>query len=225
VTLPSGVTDGPSTAGEVITSRETLIERARALTGTRRSLIGIAGPPGSGKSTLAERLVARLDAAVVVPMDGFHLDDTLLVPAGLRAVKGAPQTFDVAGLDTLLQRIAADDGAVHIPVFDRAMELSRAAAATVSPEHRCIVVEGNWLLLDEPHWRALADRFDLTVLVEVDEVELEQRLMRRWRQHGLDEAAARQKVQGNDLPNGRRVMNGSVRVDVRFRNAMASAVP
>ena len=39
-----------------------------------RRILGIAGAPGAGKSTLAAQLAAYLGkAAVIVPMDGFHL--------------------------------------------------------------------------------------------------------------------------------------------------------
>lgn len=39
----------------------------------------VAGPPGAGKSTVAEALVHELGrAAVLVPMDGFHLGNQVL---------------------------------------------------------------------------------------------------------------------------------------------------
>ncbi|MFM9878409.1 MAG: hypothetical protein ACKVOG_11285, partial [Rhodoglobus sp.] len=38
----------------------------------RRRIIGIAGSPGAGKSTIAGALVARLESAAVLPMDGYH---------------------------------------------------------------------------------------------------------------------------------------------------------
>ncbi len=56
-----------------------------------RRLIAISGPPAAGKSTLAQALAAARPAATVVPMDGFHLDNSLLDAAGLRGQKGAPR--------------------------------------------------------------------------------------------------------------------------------------
>ena len=59
-----------------------------------RALIAVAGPPASGKSTFAAQLVAHLNqsthSAVLVPMDGFHLDNSVLARRGLLARKGAP---------------------------------------------------------------------------------------------------------------------------------------
>ena len=65
--------------------------------------------------------------AKVVPMDGFHYDDAVLEARGLRARKGAPDTFDVSGFTHLLNRLRVE-AEVAIPVFDRQMELSRAGA-------------------------------------------------------------------------------------------------
>ncbi len=179
-----------------------------------RFITALAGPPGAGKSTLAEALVQALgQGARVVPMDGFHYDDAVLNARGLRSRKGAPETFDVQGFLHLMRRLRAG-GEVAIPVFDRRMELSRAAADVVTDADRLLIVEGNYLLLDEPPWRDLAPLFDLTVMIEVDEAELDRRLLDRWAQFGKTPAASRAWIDGNDMPNIRRVTHGSRRADV-----------
>ena len=65
-----------------------LVEWAAALVvpGQRR-ILGLTGAPGAGKSTVAEQLVTALgpEAAVLVPMDGYHLANEVLIdsrPAG-----------------------------------------------------------------------------------------------------------------------------------------------
>ena len=45
--------------------------------------------------------------AALVPMDGYHFDNAVLVERGLLPRKGAPQTFDVDGLARDLERIRA----------------------------------------------------------------------------------------------------------------------
>ena len=180
--------------------------------GRGRYIIALAGPPGAGKSTLSAALVALLPGARAVPMDGFHYDDAVLNARGLRSRKGAPETFDVAGFAHLLGRLRAG-GEVAIPVFDRSMELSRAAADVVTDADRVLVVEGNWLLLDEGDWRGLATFFDLTVMIAVDEAELDRRLLARWAHYGKTPAEARAWIDGNDMPNIRRVVRGSIRAD------------
>lgn len=179
-----------------------------------RFVTAIAGPPGAGKSTLAAAVVEALgQGARVVPMDGFHYDDAVLTARGLRSRKGAPETFDAAGFLHLMGRLRTGDE-VAIPVFDRSMELSRAAADVVLPSDRFLVVEGNYLLLDEEPWRGLAPFFDLTVFLDVPEAELDRRLVERWHHHGRDPVEARHWIDSNDMPNVRRVTRGSRKADV-----------
>ncbi|MBW6495247.1 MAG: nucleoside/nucleotide kinase family protein [Burkholderiaceae bacterium] len=195
----------------------------RAAAGAR-VVVALAGAPGSGKSRLAEALVTQLNAhapgmAEVLPMDGFHFDDLHLVPAGLRARKGAPETFDVGGLVHTLRRLRArDEAAVAVPVFDRKIEIARAGARLIGAEVQVIVVEGNYLLFDRAPWGDLALLFDVTVFLDVPEAVLRDRLMARWRDLGLSAAEAAAKVNGNDLPNARAVIEGSRRADYRMVN-------
>ena len=196
---------------------------ARASEGNR-VIAAIAGAPGSGKSTLAEKLVGKLNGrrpglAAVLPMDGYHYDDLYLVPAGLRPRKGAPMTFDVGGLFHTLKRLRAqDEDAVAVPVFDRKIEIARAGARLIPKETPVIVVEGNWLLLNQAPWDRLRPMFDVTVMVEVPEHVLRARLRGRWERLGLAEAEIVEKLEENDLPNGRWVRDGSVVADHVIRN-------
>ncbi|NGM44679.1 nucleoside/nucleotide kinase family protein [Rhodobacter sp. SGA-6-6] len=191
--------------------------RARA-EGPGRLLVALAGPPASGKSTLAAALAEALSpGARVVPMDGFHYDDAVLEARGLRARKGSPPTFDAMGFLHLLRRLREEEE-VAIPIFDRAMELSRAGADIVGPEDRILIVEGNYLLLDEDPWRAMAPMFDLTVFLDVPEAELVRRLTARWKHHGREDQAARDWIESNDLPNALTVITRSRPAEITLRN-------
>jgi pantothenate kinase len=150
-------------------------------------------------------------------MDGFHFDDRVLEARGLRARKGSPETFDRPGLAVLLARLRAGEDEVAIPVFDRNIELSRAGGAVVDAATRFVLVEGNYLLLDEPGWRDLAALFDLRIFLDVDRRELERRLRRRWDQHGLSPEQAGAKVSENDLPNADRVNERRLPADLVVR--------
>jgi pantothenate kinase len=186
--------------------------------GRSRFLVAIAGPPGSGKSTLAEELAAELrnrgEPTAVVPMDGFHMDDAVLREKGLLTRKGAPQTFDVRGLVDIARALRQADDEVLVPIFDRSRELAVAGARVINRQDRFVLIEGNYLLLDEPGWEKLAHLFDWTIMLLPPEEVLEERLMRRWRDLGLDADAARAKVSDNDLPNGRLVRMRSRPADV-----------
>lgn len=200
----------------------TLADRILAGQGQRRRLVAIAGAPGAGKSTLADLLADALGSHVpteVLPMDGFHYDDLVLVPRGDRPRKGAPHTFDVDGFAVALGRIAADDGRdVAVPVFDRSIEIARAGARIIGPAARIVVVEGNYLLLDDPAWAPLRQYFDLTIFAQVPMEVLEARLFDRWAGFGLTGEALREKMEGNDLPNVRLVVSHSVAADIDFEN-------
>jgi pantothenate kinase len=183
-------------------------------------IVGIAGPPGAGKSTLAEALVEALNesdanCAAVIPMDGFHYDDAVLEARGLKARKGSPTTFDVAGFRHLLLRVKANEEAeVAIPVFDRGLEISRAAARTVSADVKILVVEGNYLLLRDQPWSEIAHVFDITAMIKEPRSVIESRLNNRWLSHGFSEFSARSKVDGNDLLNVDVVLQNSRQADV-----------
>jgi pantothenate kinase len=174
----------------------------------RRVLVAVAGAPGSGKSTLAAALAEALAAgghsAAAVPMDGFHYDDAVLRRLDLASRKGAPETFDFAGLESLLARLKRGDSDVAIPLFDRSMELARAAAAIVPAGTKFVLVEGNYLLLDEAPWSRLRSLFDFAVFIDVPRDELERRLLRRWVDHGRADGPA--WVASNDMPNVDRVL-------------------
>jgi pantothenate kinase len=173
--------------------------------GDKRLVVTLAGPPGVGKSTTAGALLELLcdgdaNRAALVSMDGYHLDNAVLAARGRLAAKGAPDTFDAPALQAALARIAAGKDTV-VPVFDRALDFSRAAAAVVPAHARFVLVEGNYLLLDDEPWRRLAPFFGYSVFLSESENELERRLVRRWLDLGHDEAAAIARVKANDMPN------------------------
>lgn len=185
-----------------------------------RVIVAIAGPPGSGKSTLAEKVVDTLNRtsaglAAILPMDGYHYDDMLLVPRGLRPRKGAPETFDAAGFANMLMRLRQNsEPEIAVPVFDRSIEIARAGARMISQSVRYIVAEGNYLLLDEGRWRELHPQYDLTVMIEEPEMVLRARLEDRWKDLSPEDRAW--KLDGNDLPNGRLVKERSIAPDFVF---------
>lgn len=205
-----------------VLSADALADRMCEAT-ARRRIVAIAGAPGSGKSTLAQMLVTALNRqrpgrAALCPMDGFHYDDAVLDARRRRPWKGAPDTFDVGGLRAVLGRLRArDEAEVAVPVFDRRLEIARAGAAIIAQDADTIICEGNYLLLGSAPWDGLADFWDLTVLVDVDEPELRRRLTDRWVHYGLSPEEIDRKIDGNDLPNGRIVMRDSVTPAVILR--------
>lgn len=203
----------------MIMGPEELAVRIRgAAEGRSRFIVAISGPPGSGKSTLADQLAEALQAlgerTTVLPMDGFHMDNGLLAEAGLLARKGAPETFDVRGLFDSLKAVRAAQEDVLVPVFDRTREIAIASARRINPQDRFIIVEGNYLLLDQLPWSRLRSLFDLTVLLRTPLDELERRLVARWQGFGYAPQEIAEKVHGNDLVNARLVLENSIEPDL-----------
>lgn len=197
-----------------------VISKLAVLPAGRRHLVALAGPPGAGKSTLVEFLLSgvnndRPGRAAILAMDGYHYDDRLLRARGLLSRKGAPETFDVGGLAAMLDRLRMNtEEEIAVPIFDRGIETARAGAAIIPKTAEIILVEGNYLLLDQMPWSDLAPRFDLRLMIHVPRTVLQQRLEARWRGLGLSAAETDAKVQGNDLPNGIFVQDQSVNADL-----------
>ena len=181
-----------------------LLARARrlAVPGERR-LLGITGAPAAGKSTVASAVVAALHPdAVLVPMDGFHMAQHELDRLGRTERKGAPDTFDGAGFVALVRRLAAaTEPVVYAPEFRREIEEPIAGAIAVPRDVPLVVVEGNYLLLDESPWRDLAPLLAETWYLDPDEATRIARLVARHMAFGRDKAQAIGRALGSDQRN------------------------
>jgi pantothenate kinase len=198
---------------------EQLAGEIRARAGnSKRFLVAVAGPPGAGKSTLADKLAETLraagESAEVLPMDGFHMDNAVLIEKGLLTRKGVPESFDVRAFLDIIKAVRAAEEEVLVPVFDRSREIAIASARVVSPNHRFIVAEGNYLLLNQGKWAKLEGVFDFSIMLAPPIEVLEERLWARWRGYKLSEEESSAKVYGNDLPNGRLILENRRPADV-----------
>lgn len=189
---------------------ESLLEEIERKTATdERIIVAISGPPGSGKSTLACQLATRIGStAAVLPMDGFHLDNSDLREMGMWHRKGAPETFDAHGFVALIRKVAMQP-TVSFPTFDRQADKTVPNGGQIEAHVRVVFVEGNYLLLNQPGWSELACLFDLTVGLDVDLGELESRLVQRWLTHGLTKHAAEARARENDLRNAEVIVSKS----------------
>ena len=165
-----------ATVSELASLAQTLRSRVVA---ARPVMLGIVGPPGSGKSTLSEALIGIRTDWSVIQMDGYHLSNQVLLALERRNRKGAPDTFDVGGFVALLKRVRNESQTVYAPRFHRDIEEPIAGSLPVDPQAPGVVVEGNYLLLDNGGWEHVAAQLDEVWYVDTPPEECRARLLAR----------------------------------------------
>ena len=188
----------------------------------RRIISFLAAPPAAGKSTLClylEKLSRELEGLTPVQsvgIDGFHFRNEYLKShfiekngetLPLSKIKGAPETYDVEKLKFCLENPDA-----KWPVYSR--KLHEPVENALEIKEDILILEGNWLLLDEQPWNTLS--CDYSIFWAADSPEQLERVVRRKIMGGFPEDEARAFVMGNDLPNIRRCMEHSRRGDLNI---------
>ena len=147
----------------------------------------------------------------MAPMDGFHLPNAVLDARGLRAVKGAPETFDAEGFVTLLRRARAEPEATVLwPEFVRELDEPTPHAIAITPAAKLVITEGNYLLLDRPWWCEVRPLLDDVWYVDAPREALRARLLERELAGGRSEEDAVSHVDGSDLRNAELVEQSRV---------------
>lgn len=208
-------------------SRETRRRLDALLQSGQRRILGIAGMPGAGKSTLAEQLLGELgDAAVAVPMDGFHLANLQLARLGRAERKGAWDTFDAAGYVALLRRLRQPVAGetVYAPAFHREIEEPIAGEIAIPAEVPLVITEGNYLLLEDGHWAPVRGLLDEAWFVDVDDVQRREQLLARHMRYGRSREQALAWIDSTDEPNAQLIGRTAERADYRVSVSLAAAV-
>ncbi|XP_059433670.1 putative uridine kinase C227.14 [Corylus avellana] len=202
-------------------------------------IVGLAGPPGSGKSTLASEVARRVnklwlqkassldsqvkppDIATVLPMDGFHLYrsqlDKMENPEEAHARRGAPWTFDPALLLSRL-RILRNQGSVYVPSFDHGVGDPVEDDIFVSFQHKVIIVEGNYILLEDGVWKEISSVFDEKWFIEVDIDTSMQRVLNRHISTGKPPNVAKWRINYNDRPNAELINKSKKNADLVIKS-------
>ncbi|KAK5725256.1 hypothetical protein LTR17_013125 [Elasticomyces elasticus] len=203
----------------------------------RRILIALAGVPGSGKSTITAALLAQLEYAgvrnaVVVPMDGYHYTKARLAsfqdPGGALRRRGAPFTFDAQSFLNTVVLLHGAPAASHdnsteevwIPGFDHAVQDPVPNDVCIPATTRIIMIEGNYVLLDQPPWRQIATMVDERWFVDTSRHIAKHRIAKRHVNAGIEHTleAAEQRAEENDLPNGDLIRAKLLSPDVVIKN-------
>lgn len=168
--------------------------------------IGLAGAPGSGKSTLCEALSKRLSGLLtVIPMDGYHCYrhelDSMDDPEHGYARRGAPFTFNAERLVAELTAAKKNRSGLF-PGFDHQIGDPVENVTRLTDEKpQVVLVEGNYLLLDEAPWCNLRKLFDESWFLYLPITECNRRVYQRHLLTGLSETEALRRVAQNDSVN------------------------
>jgi putative kinase len=187
-----------------------------------RLMAGIAGPPGSGKTIFAAVLTEVINTingtacSACIGLDGWHYpnayldkynqtgtDETVL----LRKIKGAPETYDSGAALSCLQRIKNGEN-VSFPIYSRELHDPVPDLGSVEPKHRIIIVEGNYLLLDEAPWKSFIPLFNISIFLDVETNGLLDGLRDRHLKGGKSIDFTEKHMLSVDLPNIIRVKTG-----------------
>lgn len=189
-------------------------------------IVLLAAPPGAGKSILAAfwEWLSQQDPALLpaqaLPLDGFHYPNALLQQRSilrdgrrqpLSDFKGSPESFDLPALRAALTALR-QARPLRWPRYDR--NIHDPVADAIAVRANLLIVEGNWLLLDEPGWRDLAPLANYRVFLELDADLSRQRLLRRKMRGGFTRAHAAAHYARSDGPNTQRLLQRRLPADV-----------
>ena len=190
----------------------------------RRVVAFIAAPPAVGKSTLSAFLqylsgnMEDMPKVQAIGMDGFHypqkyiLEHTVIRDGKeqpMKCYKGAPDTFDIALLNSKINELYEKD-TVLWPIYDRRLHDVQEDAVKVNAP--IVLLEGNYLLLDAPVWRDL--RHDYSIFISAEENQLRDRLIARKMKGGSSIQEAEAFYDRCDGPNVRICLENRLPADL-----------
>ncbi len=128
-------------------------------------------------------------------------------------IKGAPVTFDIDKLKENVRRITLGDN-FGWPGYDRLIHNPVENAVYI--EGNIILLEGNYLLMDEDGWRELSKYADYTISIKAGADMLRSRLVDRKIKSGTSEEKAVSFVDYSDMYNVRLCLEKTMKADLEL---------
>ena len=201
---------------------------ARVQSSGSRVLIGIVGCPGSGKSTTSKAVASALNArgveTSVLPMDGYHYYrhelEQFADPVEAFKRRGAPFTFNARKFVDKIREVSVLSttpgvAPLKAPSFDHALKDPKEDDIIILPSSQVILVEGNYLLLEEAPWSELPDLLDESWFIACNLDEAMARVQaRQVNDVGLSVAESQIRIDTNDRPNAELVDQSRARASL-----------
>ena len=132
----------------------------------------------------------------------------------------SPETYDTKAMTDAFRQICRDRDTgkkceYKWPAYDRTIHDPVPDQYAITGD--ILLVEGNYLLLEETPWRELREYADETIFVDASEEMLKDRLVNRKIRGGSTAEAAEEWFAHTDAYNIERVLHGSVKADCQIR--------
>lgn len=195
----------------------------------RRILVMLAAPPGAGKSTFVSFLeymakeIIPTKKVQAVGMDGFHrrqeylTSHTTIVDGKeipMVDIKGAPITFDLEALKNKIIELK-ENAVCKWPEYNRILHNPVEDAITIDGD--IVLLEGNYLLLDDDGWRDISEYADYTISMTAEPQMLRKRLIDRKTVSGNTREKAEKFVDFSDMANVKICLEHSKKADMELK--------
>lgn len=175
----------------------------------KRIVIFLAAPPAVGKTTLSQFLEnlsrnnKQFEEIQGIGLDGFHYSNGFLIKHTiekngerivLKSIKGAPETYNYKAVEEKLKKIKDEN--IMWPIYNR--KLHDIEEDKIRIEKNIILIEGNWLLLNEDNWKELKKFSDYSIMIIAEKKLLKDRLITRKIMGGISKKEAEEFYEKSD---------------------------
>jgi pantothenate kinase len=113
---------------------------------------------------------------------------------------------------------------IYAPTFDHSIKDPVQNGVLISREVSIVILEGNYILLDEDDWREVSRLVDLRIFVEVDPAEARTRVVKRHVSSGIEMNLpdAERRFDQNDGINGTLIRKRLISPDIIVKSVAES---
>ncbi|KAK4542226.1 hypothetical protein RGQ29_033198 [Quercus rubra] len=111
-----------------------------------------------------------------------------------------------------------NQGSVYVPSFDHGIGDPVEDDIFVSLQHNVVIVEGNYLLLEDGIWKEISSIFNEKWFIEVDIDTAMQRVLKRHISTGKPSDVAKWRIEYNDQPNAELIIKSKRNADLVIKS-------